>query len=130
MFRLKESRNLRGSFYFSSMEKQDSFFDKVFQIVEEIPFGRVTSYGAIAEYLGTKGSSRMVGWAMNASRSATQNIPGHRVVNRIGVLTGMHHFGGPDIMRQLLESEGIAVENDKILEFEKHFWDPKIELGL
>ncbi len=110
------------------MDKQDSFFDKVFQIVKEIPFGRVTSYGAIAEYLGTKGSSRMVGWAMNASHSATQKIPAHRVVNRIGVLTGKHHFGGPDIMRQLLESEGIAVENDKILEFEKYFWDPTIEL--
>jgi methylated-DNA-protein-cysteine methyltransferase-like protein len=109
------------------MGNQDSFFDKVFQVVKEIPFGRVTSYGAIAEYLGSKGSSRMVGWAMNASHQATQNIPAHRVVNRNGMLTGKHHFGGPDIMRQLLESEGIAVENDEIIDFEKHFWDPSIE---
>jgi len=110
------------------MDKHGGFFEKVFQVVKEIPFGRVSSYGAIAEYLGSKGSSRMVGWAMNAAHSATQNIPAHRVVNRIGMLSGKHHFGGPEIMRQLLESEGIAVEGDQILEFEKYFWDPTVEL--
>lgn len=110
------------------MDKHDSFFDKVFQVVRQVPFGRVTSYGAIAEYLGSKGSSRMVGWAMNAAHTSTQNIPAHRVVNRLGMLTGKHHFGGPDIMRQLLESEGIAVENDKIQDFEKYFWNPSTEM--
>jgi len=110
------------------MDKHEGFFEKVFQVVKEIPYGRVSSYGAIAEYLGSKGSSRMVGWAMNASHSTTQNIPAHRVVNRIGMLSGKHHFGGPEVMHQLLESEGIAVEADKILEFEKYFWDPKLEL--
>jgi len=93
-----------------------------------IPYGRVTSYGAIAQYLGTKGSSRMVGWAMNASHTALQNIPAHRVVNRNGLLTGKHHFAGPLLMQQLLESEGIGVENDKIVDFQKHFWDPAKEL--
>ena len=110
------------------MDKHEGFFEKVFQVVKEIPYGRVSSYGAIAEYLGSKGSSRMVGWAMNAAHSATQNIPAHRVVNRIGMLSGKHHFGGTEIMRQLLESEGIAVEGDQILEFEKYFWDPTVEL--
>jgi methylated-DNA-protein-cysteine methyltransferase-like protein len=111
------------------MKNQASFFENVYQLVKEIPYGRVTSYGAIAEYLGTKGSSRMVGWAMNASHSATENIQAHRVVNRNGMLTGKNHFGGPDVMKQLLESEGIAVENDKIINFEKHFWEPSVELN-
>jgi len=110
------------------MEKDITFFEKVFEVVKLIPKGRVTSYGAIAEYLGTKGSSRMVGWAMNSSHHSTVNIPAHRVVNRNGVLTGKHHFGGPEIMKQLLESEGITVENDQIIDFEKHFWNPAIEI--
>jgi methylated-DNA-protein-cysteine methyltransferase-like protein len=111
------------------MANQNNFFEKVFRVVNEIPFGRVTSYGAIAEYLGSKGSARMVGWAMNASHSATENIPAHRVVNRNGMLTGKQHFGGPNIMKQLLESEGIEVDGDQIVEFEKYFWNPFMELN-
>jgi len=110
------------------MMKDPSFFEKVYDVVRLIPYGRVTSYGAIAAYLGTKGSSRMVGWAMNASHSAKENVPAHRVVNRNGLLTGKHHFGTPTIMQQLLESEGIVVIDDQVQDFEKIFWDPKIEL--
>lgn len=105
-----------------------SFFEKVYAVVELIPYGRVTSYGAIAEYLGSRGSARMVGWAMNKSISSKNNLPAHRVVNRNGVLTGKHHFGGPDIMRQLLESEGVKVEDDRIINYEEVFWDPTKEL--
>jgi methylated-DNA-protein-cysteine methyltransferase related protein len=110
------------------MENKDSFFEKVYEIVKLIPFGRVTSYGAIAEYLGTRGSARMVGWAMNASHNSSENIPAHRVVNRKGMLTGKQHFGNPDIMQQLLESEGIVVIDDQIIDYEKYFWDPKYEM--
>ena len=110
------------------MMKDPSFFEKVYDLVRLIPYGSVTSYGAIAAYLGTKGSSRMVGWAMNASHSAKENVPAHRVVNRNGLLTGKHHFGTPTIMQQLLESEGIVVIDDQVQDFEKIFWDPKIEL--
>jgi len=105
-----------------------SFFEKVYDVVRLIPYGRVSSYGAIAEYLGSKGSARMVGWAMNASHSAKENVPAHRVVNRKGLLTGKQHFGTPTIMQQLLESEGIRVVDDQIKEFEKIFWDPASEL--
>ncbi len=105
-----------------------SFFEKVYQVASLIPYGRVTSYGAIAAYLGSKGSARMVGWAMNASHSSVNPIPAHRVVNRNGCLTGKHHFGSPDIMQQLLESEGLKVEEDTIIDFEKYFWDPSKEL--
>ena len=108
------------------MEK--SFFHKVYDVALQIPFGRVTSYGAIASYLGSKGSARMVGWAMNSSHSFPQNLPAHRVVNRNGLLTGKHHFGGEDVMADLLRSEGLIVENDKIMNFKEHFWDPKLEL--
>ena len=93
-----------------------------------IPEGRVTSYGAIAEFLGTRGSARMVGWAMNASHTEVQNVPAHRVVNRNGLLTGKHHFGGPRVMQQLLESEGIEVENDRVVRYTDLYWDPKKEL--
>jgi len=110
------------------MENDISFFEKVYEVVSLIPHGRVTSYGAIAQYLGTRGSSRMVGWAMNASHTSLQNIPAHRVVNRNGVLTGKHHFGGPQLMQQLLESEGLQIENDKIVDFQKYFWNPTEEL--
>ncbi len=103
-----------------------TFFQKVFDIVKLIPYGRATSYGAIAEYLGSKGSARMVGWAMNSSHSSPDNIPAHRVVNRLGILTGKHHFGGPDVMQQLLESEGIEVINNQIVDFEEVFWDPAL----
>lgn len=105
-----------------------SFFQKVYEVAAMIPYGRVTSYGAIAAYLGSKGSARMVGWAMNASFSAREDIPAHRVVNRQGMLTGKNHFGNPGLMQQLLENEGIEVIDDKIVDFDKHFWDPAKEL--
>jgi len=110
------------------MDENESFFQKVYEVVKLIPHGRVTSYGAIGEYLGTKGSARMVGWAMNVSHFYSENLPAHRVVNRQGFLTGKHHFRHPELMQQLLESEGILVENDRIVNFEKHFWDPYKEL--
>ena len=112
------------------MPEDITFFEKVYAVVRLIPYGRVTSYGAIARYLGTGGSSRMVGWAMNASHQMLQHIPAHRVVNRIGLLTGKHHFGGQDTMQQLLESEGLAVVNDQIVNFKDVFWDPSVELEL
>ena len=107
---------------------EHSFFQKVYDVVRLIPYGRVTSYGAIAEYLGTRGSARMVGWAMNVSHSAKENIPAHRVVNRMGRLTGKHHFGDPGLMQQLLESEGMQIDNDQIVNLSEHFWDPMKEL--
>ena len=110
------------------MSNNTSFFQKVYEVAKLIPYGRVTSYGAIAKYLGTGGAARMVGWAMSASLSAKEAIPAHRVVNRLGLLTGKNHFGSPNMMKQLLENEGLKIENDKIIEFEKHFWDPNIEL--
>ena len=108
--------------------KEESFFDKVYSIVRQIPEGRVTSYGAIASYLGTKGSARMVGWAMNASHAQVTQVPAHRVVNRNGLLTGKHHFSGTTVMQQLLESEGIEVVDDRVARFEDLFWDPEKEL--
>jgi len=111
------------------MEKL-SFYDQVYQVVRLIPRGRVTSYGAIASYLGTKGSARMVGYAMNAAHSAFPPVPAQRVVNRNGLLTGKFHFGSEDLMQQLLENEGIEVENDKIRDFKNIYWDPAIHLGI
>ncbi|MEO5572068.1 MAG: MGMT family protein [Bacteroidia bacterium] len=113
----------------SNPVSEDSFFSKVYDVVKLVPRGRVTSYGAIANYLGSRGSSRMVGWAMNSSHSSQHPVPAHRVVNRNGLLTGKHHFGGPDLMEQLLGSEGVEVEDDKVVKFEKLFWDPLKELG-
>ncbi len=107
---------------------KEGFFDRVYEVVALIPFGRVTSYGAIAAFLGSKGSSRMVGWAMNQSHVSEQAIPAHRVVNRNGLLTGKAHFGGQDVMKQLLEQEGLLVENDRILNFSERFWDPSRDL--
>ncbi|WOK05688.1 MGMT family protein [Imperialibacter roseus] len=103
-----------------------SFFQDVYEVARLIPKGRVTSYGAIANYLGTKGSSRMVGWAVN-SAGMPDDVPAHRVVNRVGVLSGKHHFGGSR-MEDLLKTEGIEVNNDKIVAFDKLFWDPMKEL--
>lgn len=105
------------------------FFNSVFEVVKLIPKGRITSYGAIAAYLGSKSSSRMVGWAMNQSHSLKEPIPAHRVVNRNGLLTGKMHFGG-NRMQELLESEGIKVENDSVIDFKILFWDPEKELRL
>ncbi len=110
------------------MMRDDTFFSRVFDIARCIPYGRVTSYGAIARHLGTGRSARMVGWAMNASHLQPENIPAHRVVNRIGLLSGKHHFDGPDVMKQLLESEGIKVIDNKVQNFALLFWDPSKEL--
>ena len=107
-----------------------SFFEDVYDVVRQIPKGRVTSYGAIANYLGTKLSARMVGWAMNASSLAKPKVPAQRVVNRNGMLSGKHHFSTPTLMEELLKKEKIAVKDDKIVGFEKLFWDPAVELSL
>ena len=123
-----------------------SFFEDVYAVVRLIPRGRVTSYGAVAQYLGAKGSARLVGWAMNqANISALSSkvlpskvlpskglsngdVPAHRVVNRVGLLTGKHHFGPPNRMQQLLEAEGVTVKDDRVQDFKKLFWDPSVEL--
>ena len=109
------------------MVKEIGFFEKVYQVAEQIPYGRVTSYGAIAKYLGTPKSSRMVGWAMNASH-VNPKVPAHRVVNRIGMLSGKHHFEGTNLMQQLLESEDVEVLDNQIQNFESLFWDPSKDL--
>ncbi len=107
-----------------------SFFEDVYDVVRQIPKGRVTSYGAIANYLGTKLSARMVGWAMNASGIAKPKVPAQRVVNRNGMLSGKHHFPTPTMMEELLKKEKIKVKDDKVVDFEKLFWDPATELAL
>lgn len=107
---------------------KDSFFESVYEVVRLIPKGRATSYGAIAAYLGTKLSARMVGWAMNAAGNVTPSVPAHRVVNRNGMLSGKHHFPEPGLMEKLLKKEGIKIKNDTIVDFEKVFWDPSREL--
>jgi len=112
----------------SPKKNSEGFFSQVHQVARLIPFGKVTSYGAIAKYLGTAQSARMVGWAMNDSHHQKEYVPAHRVVNRNGLLTGKHHFGNSNTMKQLLENEGIKVVDDQIVDFEKHFWDPKIDL--
>jgi len=109
-------------------EKEENFFDRVYEVARKIPRGRVTSYGAIANYLGVGMSARMVGWAMNAAHSARLKIPAQRVVNRNGLLTGKHHFATPTHMQELLEADGVKVEDDKVVDFKKRFWDPGIEL--
>ena len=107
----------------------DNFFELVYQVVRQIPKGRVTSYGAVAACLGIKSSARMVGWAMNSSGSIRPKVPAHRVVNRNGMLSGKHHFKTPTTMENLLKKEGIKVKEDKIVGYEKLFWDPAIEVG-
>ena len=109
--------------------EKPNYFDLVYQVVREIPKGRVTSYGAIAHYLGLKSGARMVGYAMNAAHSVP-DVPAQRVVNRLGLLTGKHHFGTPTRMQELLEAEGVVVENDQVKDFDQVFWDPEKELGI
>ena len=106
------------------------FFEMVYAVVRLIPRGRVTSYGAVANSIGTKGTSRMVGWAMNAAGSAKPKVPAQRVVNRLGILSGKHHFPNPDSMEVLLKKDGVTVKNDTVVDFKKRFWDPAVELGL
>lgn len=112
----------------SSKESND-FFTRVYEVTRQIPFGRVTSYGAIARYIGSSRSARMVGWALNVCHNNPEFIPAHRVVNRSGLLTGKFHFGNSTTMRQLLENEGIEVEDDHIINFSEKFWDPAAELS-
>ena len=109
------------------MKEADNFFNKVYKVVRLIPYGRVTSYGAIASYLGAARSARMVGWAMNASHNI-DDVPAHRVVNRLGLLTGKHHFEGTNLMQQLLENEGIEIEDNQIINFDQFLWDPSDHL--
>src|SRR5210317_220304 len=109
-------------------EAEKGFFERVYDVVRQVPAGRVTSYGAIARYLGTGGSARMVGWAMNNAHDL-EDVPAHRVVNRNGVLTGKHHFPGSRLMEQLLENEGVEVLEDQVVDFRNHFWDPSTGLG-
>lgn len=106
------------------MKTTENFFERVYEVTRLIPYGRVTSYGAIAKYIGSPGASRMVGWALNNSHTQEDFIPAHRVVNRNGVLTGKHHFRHPGLMQELLESEGIEVNNDRVIAFSDLFWDP------
>ncbi len=110
------------------MKNTEHFFEKVYNVTRMIPFGCVTSYGAIARYLGTGRSARMVGWALNASHSSKHFVPAHRVLNRNGLLTGKYHFGGPTVMEQLLRNEGIIVEDDRVVNWKEKFWDPAKEL--
>ena len=112
-----------------SGKSDENFFELVYEVARQVPKGRVTSYGAIAAVLGTKLSARMVGWAMNGSSKAQPKVPAHRVVNRNGMLSGKHHFPTPDRMETLLKKEGIKVREDKVVDFEKIFWDPAKELG-
>jgi methylated-DNA-protein-cysteine methyltransferase-like protein len=110
------------------VKESDNFFEKVYHVARLIPYGRVTSYGAIAKYLGAARSARMVGWAMNSS-GKHEDVPAHRVVNRKGLLTGKHHFQGTNLMQQLLENEGVEVIENQIQNFETIFWDPMKELS-
>lgn len=104
--------------------KEENFFQRVYEIARQIPYGKVTSYGAIAKSIGSARSARMVGWAMN---NCPEDVPAHRVVNRVGVLTGKLHFDGTNLMQQLLENEGIKIRGNQIVDFEKHFWQPDIQ---
>jgi methylated-DNA-protein-cysteine methyltransferase related protein len=110
------------------LKANNDFFSKVYEVTKRIPYGRITSYGAIARYLGSGRSARLVGWALNVSHSNREFIPAHRVVNRNGLLSGKFHFGNSTTMEQLLENEGIIIENDRIINFEEKFWDPGMEL--
>ncbi|HEX2975638.1 MAG TPA: MGMT family protein [Bacteroidales bacterium] len=110
-------------------ESGSDFFQRVYDVTRLIPYGRVTSYGAIAKFLGSGRSARMVGWALNNCHNNPDYVPAHRVVNRNGLLTGKRHFGGPTIMEQLLENEGLIIEDDKIINFHERFWDPMKEVN-
>ncbi|MFC2112544.1 MGMT family protein [Bacteroidota bacterium] len=112
---------------FSSGENKD-FFARVYEVVRLVPSGRITTYGAIARFIGSPQAARMVGWAMNNSHTQDEYVPAHRVINRNGMLSGKHHFGGPRIMEELLESEGVQVIEDKVVNFDKLLWDPNTEL--
>lgn len=112
------------------MTQNRGFFQRVYDVTRRIPYGRVTTYGAIASYLGSPGAARMVGWAMNQCHSSPHYVPAHRVVNRVGLLTGKHHFDGSSLMQEMLENEGAIIEENRIVNMEDMFWDPVEELGL
>jgi methylated-DNA-protein-cysteine methyltransferase-like protein len=112
------------------MTQNRGFFQRVFEVTRMIPYGRITTYGAIARYLGAPGAARMVGWAMNQSHTSSEYVPAHRVVNRVGLLTGKHHFEGSGLMQELLENEGAVIEDNRIINLKEMFWDPLEELGL
>ncbi len=109
-------------------KNSDSIYDAIYDVVRAIPYGRVSTYGAIAAALGAKSGARLVGYAMNACHTIIPTVPAHRVVNRNGMLTGKHHFGTPELMQELLEKEGVHVVNDKVVDFDKKYWDPTKEL--
>jgi methylated-DNA-protein-cysteine methyltransferase related protein len=109
-------------------KNETDFFDRVYEVTRLIPYGRVTSYGAIARFIGSGRSARMVGWALNVSHNKPEFIPAHRVVNRNGLLSGKHHFGNSTTMQQLLENEGLTIEDDKVTDFREKFWEPSSEL--
>lgn len=113
---------------YRKQKEVNDFFLKVYDVTKLVPYGRVTSYGAIARFLGSGRSARMVGWALNICHNDQEFIPAHRVVNRNGVLTGKHHFGNSSTMEQLLENEGLIIEDDVIINFSEKFWDPSTEL--
>ena len=112
------------------MAQNRGFFQRVYDVTRMVPFGRVTTYGAIASYLGSPGAARMVGWAMNQCHSSPHYVPAHRVVNRVGLLTGKHHFDGSSLMQEMLENEGAIIEENRIMNMKEMFWDPMEELGL
>jgi len=112
------------------MTQNRGFFQRVYDVTRMVPYGRVTTYGAIASYLGSPGAARMVGWAMNQCHSSPHFVPAHRVVNRAGLLTGKHHFDGSSLMQEMLENEGAIIEENRIVNMEDMFWDPVEELGL
>jgi len=112
------------------MTQNRGFFQRVYDVTRMVPFGRVTTYGAIASYLGSPGAARMVGWAMNQCHSSPDYVPAHRVVNRVGLLTGKHHFDGSNLMQEMLENEGAIIKENRIMNMEDMFWDPVQELGL
>ncbi|MDB5208009.1 MAG: hypothetical protein JWR72_3084 [Flavisolibacter sp.] len=129
MAKKKSSNEERLQKLTPSGKKDESFFEQVFDVVRQVPKGRVTTYGAVAAALGTKLSARMVGWAMNAAHKMSPKVPAQRVVNRAGLLTGKMHFAYPEQMQELLEKEGVKVVHDKVVEFDKLFWDPAVEMG-
>jgi methylated-DNA-protein-cysteine methyltransferase-like protein len=108
------------------LPRTDNWTEKVYQIVRKIPKGKVTNYGSVADCIGSRLTSRMVGWAMNKAHHAQPKVPAHRVVNRNGLLTGKHHFESPTMMQELLEAEGIKIKDDKVIDFEKYYWNPKV----
>lgn len=107
-----------------TVQRDDQWIEKVYAIVRKIPKGNVTNYGAIADCIGSRLTSRMIGWAMNKAHTVTPTVPAHRVVNRNGILTGKHHFATPSLMQELLEAEGIKIKDDQIIDFKTHFWTP------